>query len=245
MAQQRLAHIASPAGDGEGLSPLLWLALPLGAAAVLLLFGRPSPGTYVDWTSSERGPVEIAQVLVVLAGLAAAISVLRLPRVRADRWLRAWFGLAALGCFYIAGEEVSWGQQILNWSTPGYWQELNDQNETNLHNTSVWLDQRPRSLLELGVIVGGIVLPLVRRWRPGLLRGRYAVLIPPLALLPSAVLAELARLPARLSGAFDRSWHLFQRGSEVQELYFYLFVLLYLVAMHRRLGAASDSDRGG
>src|SRR3546814_4167282 len=54
----------------------------------------------------------------------------------------------------MAGEEASWGQHYAGWLTPDNWQALNDQGETNLHNTSSWLDQKPRTLLEIGVIVG-------------------------------------------------------------------------------------------
>src|SRR5690606_24599741 len=80
-------------------------------------------------------------------------------------WLKLWLAAGALGCLYIAGEEISWGQHIIGWGTPEYWAALNDQNETNLHNTSSWLDQKPRLLLEIGVVFGGLVMPLIARWK--------------------------------------------------------------------------------
>src|SRR3546814_4054045 len=90
----------------------------------------------------------------------------------------------------MAGEEASWGQHYAGWLTPENWQALNDQGETNLHNTSSWLDQKPRTLLEIGVIVGGILIPLLALRRPALREGRFALFLPPLACLPVAVRSE-------------------------------------------------------
>lgn len=42
--------------------------------------------------------------------------------------------LLALFCFGVAMEEISWGQRILDWQSPEGWNELNFQNETNIHN---------------------------------------------------------------------------------------------------------------
>ena len=71
----------------------------------------------------------------------------------------AWFGLAALCCLYVAGEEISWGQHLFDWATPENWSEVNDQNETNIHNTSSWFDQKPRLVLLIGTVFGSLILP--------------------------------------------------------------------------------------
>src|SRR3546814_9825984 len=73
--------------------------------------------------------------------------------------------------------EASWGQHYAGWLTPENWQALNDQGETNLHNTSSWLDQKPRTLLEIGVIVGGILIPMLALRRPALREGRFAIFL--------------------------------------------------------------------
>lgn len=41
--------------------------------------------------------------------------------------------VAMLGLFFVAGEEISWGQRLVSWSWP-WLQHLNTQDETNLHN---------------------------------------------------------------------------------------------------------------
>ncbi len=229
LAWNRAAH------GPEGLSPWYWLWLPIGLVLALFVSGQVFPAFYSAWISSERGVLEFLHVAIPVASLALAVLTLRLSAVRGHRLLWLWLGLAAVGSLYVAGEEASWGQHYLNWSTPEYWQGINDQRETNLHNVSSWLDQKPRALLEVGVVVGGLVVPIAAlRW-PNIRRTRYAIILPPLICLPSAALAEITRMLERVFGFFDIGIVLFQRTSEVQETYFYIFILLYLVVLRRRL----------
>ena len=184
---------------------------------------------------AEQGPLELSQLLIMLAACALALRTLFLPAVRARPPLAAWVALAATASFYIAGEEASWGQHIFGWQTPAFWAAVNDQGETNLHNLSSWLDQKPRALLEAGVFLGGIVIPLAALWRPRIRRLPGAVILPPLLCLPAAVLAELARFSERILDSLGYQVYPFHRPSEVQEFYFYLFILLYLTVLYRRL----------
>ncbi len=50
-----------------------------------------------------------------------------------------FFGLFAVLFFVCFGEEISWGQRIFGWQTPGFFIELNAQKELNIHN--IWLFQ--------------------------------------------------------------------------------------------------------
>jgi len=45
-----------------------------------------------------------------------------------------WFLILAALFFFIAGEEISWGQRIFGWATPDWVKEDNLQQETNIHN---------------------------------------------------------------------------------------------------------------
>jgi hypothetical protein len=235
---------AEPAQNSETVPALWWLWLPLGGALVLLALAQVSPAAYAAWIAGEGGALEFLHVVIPLASLALALRMLAMAEVR-GRWpLWLWLGLAALGALYVAGEEASWGQHYFGWATPEAWRAVNDQGETNLHNTSSWLDQKPRSLLELGVLVGGILIPLLAlRW-PGLRRLRLAIILPPLICLPSALIAEFARMSERALGAFAGGAQLFHRASEVQELYFYLFILLYLIVLRRRLSVLRTPEGG-
>lgn len=175
---------------------------------------------------AENGPYETLQALLMVCGFFFAVYALIKTK---DILLKLWFGLAALCCFYVAGEEVSWGQHILDWATPEYWGQLNDQNETNLHNTSSWLDQKPRLILEVGIIFGGLVAPFLKK--RGLLK------LPPNLdqLLPSpklGVIALLILVPKIIEKSFEIfDIVIFARFSEVQELYMFYFVLLYLIML--------------
>ena len=185
----------------------------------------------------EIGILEATHVIVPLISIVLCLRILAQREVRHDRLVFAWILLALVGSVYMAGEEASWGQHYVGWLTPDSWQAVNDQGETNLHNTSSWLDQKPRTLLELGVIVGGIVIPLLALKRPSLRAGRYALFLPPLACLPVALIAEVGKIWERLQslGLWDAI--LFYQASEVQELYFSLFILLYLIVFRNRLPA--------
>lgn len=207
----------------------LWtLWLPLGLAVALAGLGKFAAGWYDAWMNDERGGVELAQWLVLAAAVVVALRLLARPELRRRPALLAWVALAGLACFYVAGEEISWGQHLAHWNTPDYWRAINDQGETNLHNTSSWFDQKPRTLLELGVIVGGLLGPALRRLRPQALRGAIDLMTPLAATLPLAAIAEFAGLDKRLG------LDLFFRPSEVQELYFYLFALAYLLVLDAR-----------
>ncbi|MHA1152297.1 MAG: hypothetical protein ACTSQ7_06455 [Alphaproteobacteria bacterium] len=221
--------------DHAALSRFWWLWLPVAVVLTLLAWPQAFPVSYRTWVGGEQGALELLHVLIPLASLMLAGRLLVLARVRRQPLLWVWLALATLGSLYIAGEEASWGQNYLGWGTPEGWQALNDQNETNLHNTSSWFDQKPRVLLELGVIVGGIVIPLAAlRW-PAIRRARLAIILPPFLCLPSAVIAEVVRMSERALSALAPGTTLFERASEVQELYFYLFILLYLIELRRRL----------
>ncbi len=209
----------------------LWLPLLIMAAQLVLEFTLDSRTLSI--LHSEGGPHETMQTLAVAAALVvAAITLLRFPYAQRP-WLALWVALAALCCFYVTGEEISWGQHLFHWATPGFWSGINDQNETNLHNTSSWLDQKPRLLLELGVLTGGILMPLIRRFRPALLPARFAAIYPPDCLAVTALLALAVKITDTVAEALHVS--IFERGSEVQELYLFYFVLLYLLALHNRI----------
>lgn len=213
---------------------LWWLGLPLFFIVGQIAIEISVPEALKPALHSEWGPHETLQTLFIL--LAFLVAVFTLPKIdwRKERPLGAWLALAAVCCFYVTGEEISWGQQILQWDTPAYWSTLNDQNETNLHNTSAWLDQKPRLLLFLGIVTGGLIVPALRRWRPMVLPPRLAPIYPPDCLVVPALGVAVPYLVQEISEAvFGHG--LFHRVSELQELFMYYFVFLYLVSLRIRV----------
>lgn len=215
------------------MNKIWWLWVPVCFMAVQAVLEILLPHHVLSALHSENGPHELLQFIAVSAacGVAAAIF-LRLDKKR-DKWLAAWAALAALCCLYVAGEEISWGQQFLNWGTPEFWAGINDQQETNLHNTSSWLDQKPRLALLVGVITGGLIIPLLQKYRPAWVPQKFAVIYPPPQLAVIALLALAVKVADKAGEGMGLS--LFERVSEVEELYLFYFVLLYMIALKKRV----------
>lgn len=219
--------------------------LPLGAAVVLplVLFLAFSLALYLrpdlrlTVLEGELGVLENTQAAVLLAALIAALVLVARARAAHDRGLVVWAALLALGSAYMLGEEISWGQHYVGWAAEGWFARVNDQQETNLHNTSTWFDQKPRALLEAAIYVGGLLYPLVTAATGRLRVARPWWLMPTFAGFTAALLVLVTILPEWL--------HLFgfgqgpkpYRAAEQQELFIYLFVFLYTLSLLRRLGS--------
>jgi hypothetical protein len=218
----------------EKLPPLVWLWIPLLGFAGQILIEIFARLNFRLWWVSEDGPLELLQFAILMIALIFALLTLRQPAARRFPWLVAWLGLAILCCIFVGGEEISWGQWFFHWQTPDVWARINDQDETNLHNTSSWLDQKPRLMLELGTAVGGLLIPLLRKTRPQWLPTKFTIIYPNNhVIVDAAIYAGIKLAQSFANHIFHVS--LFQRSSEVEELYMYYFVLLYLIGMKARL----------
>ena len=221
----------------------LWLWFPPVLLIVIFAVRIVDPAAYRTWIDGELGLIELATPLLSIIGAGYGIALVRdLAREGLSKLL-VWGALLTLACIYFAGEELSWGQHLFGWSTPESVARLNDQQETNLHNMSSWLDQKPRLLLEIWVLVGGLILPLVgyREWRRFAREDLRSWFWPTFDCMPTALLAILVRLPERikdLAGLESLPYEL--RYSEPQEYYFALFLLLYLAALDRRVRQAAQ-----
>ena len=223
-----------------------WLRLWFPPLLVLIIVPAKlfCPDFYQNWINGEQGLIELATPLAAIIG--AVFGALLVKRLLPSRdWLViGWAATVMLACVYFAGEEVSWGQQLFHWSTPAAIDQLNDQHETNLHNMSSWFDQKPRALLELWVVIGGIWIP-VREWLRGSRyapRGWWFWFWPTLDGLPTAVMAELIRAPQRYKQLLGIKQLPFEiRWSEPQEYYFALFLALYLISLYVRSGARDQA----
>ncbi len=221
------------------LHPALWLWFPPLLAVIVIGVKLYSPALYDRFIEGEIGLTELATPLVALIGVWFGVKTVLLARGRVPPLFLVWLICTTLGCFYFAGEELSWGQQLFKWDTPEEIAALNDQQETNFHNMSSWFDQKPRLLLELWVLFGGIVVPL-RRLMGKLSRHArgsfYDWFWPGLECLPTALLAIAIKLPERYKKVMGIQSLPFEiRWSEPQEYYFALFLLIYLLAVRARL----------
>ncbi len=231
------------ATDYKDLPAWLWLVLPV--AYYLFVYGcamvleEPS---YRQYFIGEMCITEILTVLLMLVAVVTGCLILRDLHALGERLLLVWVALGTLGCLYFGGEEASWGQWYLRWSTPEAWQALNDQQETNLHNLAglgFLMDQLPRALLTLGALIGGIAAPVYMKLRNRQFSPqRYWYWIWPTAItLPTAVIAVfLARMDRRIGDVLDTVWPSYDmRTGELKELFLAYFLMLYLLSFRVRL----------
>lgn len=85
------------------------------------------------YISKEDSILENLQFLLFLM---AAIYSIKISVYFKNKKLIYFLGflILSLGLFFIAGEEISWGQRILNFKTPNFIKSINTQDETTLHN---------------------------------------------------------------------------------------------------------------
>jgi len=108
----------------------------VGAYLVALMID----GATLDHLAREDGPIETVGAVCFLVAAVGffALYILAAKDGRDAPGLfsrrAAVFGLLALLMFVCFGEEISWGQRVFGWSTPGLVCDLNAQDETNLHN---------------------------------------------------------------------------------------------------------------
>ncbi len=167
-------------------------------AYAALLFGYDSDLYYLSVQEDEY--LEWATFWAFLA--AAGINVVAAVRHRRSSGMLPWFlpGVA-LFCFFVAMEEISWGQRILGYRPPVYFLDQNYQQELNIHNV---VDTQYRKLALTAVILGyGVILPALQQV-PALDRlfARLGIVAPPLGLLPTFMTAYILYIwyPWRHSG---------------------------------------------
>ena len=180
----------------------------------------------------EAGIIENMTVLFLVLAIGFCIASLsRANRLRLSGSLKAWLFILIIGAAYFALEEISYGQHMFGWGTAETWKELNDQDETNLHNVHSLFDQVPRALLSLGILIGGIIMPLYRRFRDIRLdqSSRFYWQWPTIDCVTIGLLVILIRptLSVVETDAINTG--------EMKENLIALFILLYCVSIHSRL----------
>jgi len=226
----------------------LWLGVPVGIVLAQIGAKSASEEFYRTWLHGEFGLVENLTVLFLVFGVFSTLKLWSL-RTAVDSKLFGPFALImALGCFFFAGEEASWGQHWIGFEGPDFVAARNDQGEFNIHNDPLLetvFDQLPRNLLTLAALIGGVCAPILLRrrrrvWPEFRSRGVQGWIWPTAVCIPTAVLALVVTLPKKFTGdqvprAFDFS------GGETKEMALALFLMLYLTTLRRELQARAPS----
>ncbi|HEX9781095.1 MAG TPA: hypothetical protein VGB20_07780 [bacterium] len=253
----------------DDLNPWVWGALPVAAAlgyVIVLLYdvelriwsGADFTMRGVDllwlggWLAAkgELGILENVQVALLAAVAGMAVWILRRPGPMPVRWLKRWVGVLLVGCLYVLGEEISWGQHYLGWTTPEWYERWNYQGETNLHNLhSGWMVFKPKGALEYAIIFAALLRPAWRSMRrtaglgaTGAREWIWPTHAGSVAALMLLVTALVKRVDKGLNLELVRASGL--DYGELREFLIYGFVAIYLWSLARRLVRWQAADRG-
>jgi hypothetical protein len=204
--------------------------LPLIFEAFTLLPGKPFHdrlfrGEFGIW---EIGTAACS-LIAFLLGLKILIGGVSIP----SRLTKVLLGILTLGCFYLFGEEISWGQHIFGWRAGGIWGEFNYQQETNLHNLKELslTNQLPRLVITFFAIVGCVVYPLFfRKKHQAKLQPTDAGfwLWPTMACFVTALFVLLPPIPKKLG------LPAMPEPGETEEFYMALLLAIYLGSIYLR-----------
>ena len=157
-----------------------------------------------------------------------------------------FFLIVALGSFFVAAEELSWGQWIFKWESPESIAVINEQRETNFHNVFGLskIINYSYFVISIGMVFIGGFLPLLR-----FLRGQFLTkkdgwrywFLPRFTFLPISIYLFVAKwihwMWFRESGSWDVSHYrelieigfFFVGQYEFAEFGFISFLLMYLI----------------
>jgi len=215
-----------------------WLYLPIlfyGLRYAVGLFTNASTGLE-SWFRHELGIIENLTFALLVAALFCSVRMIVRFGNSLDPVFKIFLILYSLGCIYFAGEEASWGQHWFAWETGEFFKMVNDQQETNLHNTSVWLDRYPKGIISFLIFTGGIVIPLLfyfKSWEIDY-RKRLWWLWPTWVCTPTAFFATITTWPSKVERYTGWNFY-FSQAQETKELYIAYFILLFIVSLVLRL----------
>ncbi len=231
---------------------LIYFALPIALFILPYVFFAFFDGAPF-YFAKESGAVENITAVILALSLLLTVSMFLQYRAKTKLLKRAsnspipfrdftlsWFVVYALGCVYFLGEEISWGQHLFDWSTPDVWLVVNDQQETNLHNTSALLDQVPRFLLTFGIVIGGLIYPLLvknQKSSESDLSSLFSLIMPSVHCVPAASTVLLITVHDKIYSLLkiDMPDFLQINDGEVKESLIAMFILVYIYDFYQRL----------
>lgn len=221
----------------KDLNKAVWLVLPIIVA--IMPYAARLIGPYTDaYMYGETGVIENITVMFLITAIIACLLFLFAKEKIQFSGLKAWMILFLLGAIYYAGEELSWGQHFFGWGTPEQWTEFNDQQETNLHNTAAIFDQIPRTLLSLAALIGGVLIPIFRKYKNHMpSKGSFFDwLLPTYVCLPAALLSLLVSWHEKIYKLLEVSIPavLDIRAGETKECLLALFMMMYALSIWYR-----------
>lgn len=206
--------------------PLLFLALTAG------LLGHPATRAQArPWLLFENSPVQLVSfAFFMFGGVGGLALAARARRLGLGILTVAFYVAYSVGLLFVGMEEIAWGQWFFHWATPAEWREVNVQGETTLHNVAALNDWLP--VLHIIFAVGALVGILAAR-----VRALAWVATPPV-LAPVFLLVAVHATCELITGALVRDsiiHKLFERTSELVEMYLAIVAWLYVSLNARRI----------
>jgi hypothetical protein len=178
----------------------------------------------------HTGFAENLTVLFLIPAIIFGIVTLATHRTlfKSHKHVAFWILMWTLACIYFAGEEISWGQWLVGWETPDAIAQINDQQESNLHNMSSWLDQKPRLIVETWIFLSGVVWTIIRKVRKKTSTHKLSKWIS-LATIPSVCFSAAVTFTLFFLADQTSIDYLKRLGNtEIRECFVALFFLIYL-----------------
>ena len=150
--------------DLLSLKKFLAYAWPFFVILGLVFTYLTAPEFYVSYIFQiQQRELQFVEILTFLAaGMAGSLLVFASWAFwkKTNYWAASIVGLMAMAALFFAGEEISWGQSYLQWTTPTWWQE-HFSGETNIHNSRLPVHQ----LAALFILSFFFLLPLSWKFR--------------------------------------------------------------------------------
>jgi len=184
--------------------------------------------SYESFTKEDALAENLSFFFYLVAGLIILFATARNTHPQARGVLPVLLGLFFI---VVAGEEISWGQRILDFNTPDAMLESNTQGEFNFHNLEVFdkhegmLNQH--TLLNIFVLLNGIIFPLAYYFQRGFQRlvVRFKFPIIPIACMPIFLIAMM--FGQSISKQFPHWAH-----TEVKELFYAFGFLVFAFSFY-------------
>lgn len=220
----------------------LFVVLPFCVFAVMMVLRYLSDTGHLDSldlgfripVGDEMGIIENCQLFflffsLVLSGiLVKRVWAYDVPLLKV--FCLVWF----LGCVFVIGEEMSWGQHFVGWKPTGWMAAVNNQNETNLHNIIWVFDEVPRTLFQFGMLASVFLVVFSEK-----IKSKYppfvALILPTREVIPVLVLFGIDKTMKVLRIFFPILTPV--AHGENRELTIYMFVFLYTFSVFKRIKA--------
>ena len=161
--------------DGSAIHFFMFSAMTMLVPGLLIVL--PSTQEFGLWLVAENHPIEILTFVVAIWAAVEGVRLVRYLGAKSGFLIRGFLSLFTFLMFFLAMEEISWGQKFLDFPTPEFWKARNAQGELTLHNYDFaghkYLEIYP-FLFGIGGLVGialrasyllpWIVCPPVRLW---------------------------------------------------------------------------------